>query len=368
MKLLMVSNVNILDENSIGVMNKMLGQSKAFKTYGIDAHIIYNKLHIVIVDKLFNNIKIKIRPSSTLDYYNKLLELIEVGRYDVIYIRYPLSDYYFLNFLDSLKKINKRIKVLLDFPTYPYDLEINDKSVLTIDTFFAKYLRDYVDFGICYNKLSHIYGIPVFHIGNGINLESINTRNETVQRTNRIDLIAVANVAFWQAYDRIIEGLKIYYDNNNFDHLVCFNIVGLGSDIIKLTNLSNKYNLQKYINFHGYKSGEDLDKLFNNCDIGVGTLGMYRKCMKDGATLKAREYCARGIPFVLGYDDLDFPYDFKYAYKVTNDDTPININSIIEFYYKVYNNRDLVSDMRKYAEDNLTWEAKLKPIVDELMK
>ncbi|MCY6353985.1 glycosyltransferase [Clostridium sp. ZS2-4] len=368
MKLLILSNINTANENSLGILNKVFGQAKGFISHGVNVHLIYNKLHFTILDKICDNDKIKIRPSSTKDYYNRMLKLIETNKYDCIYIRYPLSDYYFLNFLESIKKINPKINIILDFPTYPYKAEISDKNILIKDEFFNRYLREYVDLGVCYNKLNYIYDIPVYCSGNGINLKSINVKNRSIKKTNRIDLIAVANVDFWQGYDRVIQGLKIYYDSNYLDYLVYFNIVGLGNDITKLTTLVNKHGLEEYVIFQGYKSGKDLDELFDKCDIGMGTFGMYRKSMRDGATLKAREYCARGIPFVLGYEDLDFSSDFKYALKVSNDDTPININTIIEFYNKVYEDKDLVGNMRKYAEENLTWEAKLKPIINKLVK
>lgn len=368
MKLLMLSNEDISNENNLGVFNKLFGQANTFISHKIDVDFIYSELHFMVLDKLCNNEKIKIRPRSTKDYYNKILDLIISNKYNVIYIRYPLSDYYFLNFLESVKEINCKIKIILDFPTYPYKDEIREENILIKDEFFNAYLHKYVEFGICYNKLNYIYDIPVYCIGNGIDLKNIVVKSKSIKKTNTIDLIAVANIAFWQGYDRLIEGLKIYYNNNYSDYLVYLNIVGAGNDITKLTNLVNEYGLEDYVIFHGYKSGKDLDELFNNCDIGMGTFGMYRKSMRDGATLKVREYCSRGIPFVLGYEDLDFSTDFKYALKVSNDDIPININTIIEFYNKVYKDKDLAGNMRKYAEENLTWEAKLKPIINKLLK
>lgn len=366
MKLLMLCNADVLNENNLGIFNKMFGQAEAFNSYGIDVDFIYNKLHLVILHKLHSNETVKYRPYSTNDYYNKILRLVSANKYNIIYIRYSLSDYYFLEFLDRLRKINFELNIILDFPTYPYEDEIYDKNILIKDSFFSKYLHNYVDFGLSYNKLNYIHDIPVYYIGNGINLKNINVKNMIIKKSNRIDLIAVANIAFWQGYDRVIEGLKVYYENSNFNYLVYFNIVGLGEDITKLTTLVNKYNLQKYVVFHGYKSGKDLEELFNSCDIAMGTFGMYRKSMQDGSTLKAREYCARGIPFLIGYEDLDFLSDFKYALKVSNNNTIIDINSIIDFYNNVYKDKNLVSSMRKYAEENLTWEAKLKPVIDKI--
>lgn len=366
MKLLIISNLDITNENSVGVLNKIFGQVEAFSNYGIDVDLIYNKLHFVILNKICCNEKIKFRPSSTKDYYNKILNLININKYDVIYIRYSLSSYYFFDFLKNIKGNNPRVKVILDFPTYPYEQELNNERVLQIDKFFRKYNHRFVDFGVCYNKLEYIHDIPVYYVGNGINLKNVNCKNMNIKKINRIDLIAVANIAFWQGYDRIIEGLKRYYDNSNLHYLIYFNVVGLGEDITKLTTLVNKYNLDKYVTFHGYKSGRDLDELFDKCDIAIGTLGMYRKGMKDGSTLKAREYCARGIPFILGYDDLDFPLEFKYALKLSNNDISINIDDIIKFYNMVYKNRNVVAEMRSYAEKNLSWESKLKVVVEKI--
>lgn len=367
MKLLMLSNVDILNESSMGVLNKLFGQANAFKSYGIDVSFIYNKLHIVIADSLCNNEKIKIRPSSTKDYYNKILKLIKMDRYDVVYIRYPLSEYYFINFLDSLKKINNKIKIIIDFPTYPYEQELSDNDKLNVDKYFRKYLHKFVDFGVCYNDVDSIFSIPVFNIGNGIDVDNISVKKHQNFDERKLEIIAVANLSIWHGYDRLLLGLVKYYEEKH-DLGVHFSVVGVGSQLSNLRYIVYKYDLEQYVTFHGIKRDEELNELFNKSQVAIGSLGMHRTGLKDGATLKAREYCTRGIPFVLGYDDLDFQSEFKYILKVANDDTPIDINHIIEFYHKVYKDKNLAANMRKYAEDNLTWKVKLKPIISELMK
>jgi hypothetical protein len=42
------------------------------------------------------------------------------------------------------------------------------------------------------------------------------------------------------------------------------------------------------------------------CDLGLGTLALYRKGMREASPLKVREYLAYGLPTVIGYDDTDF--------------------------------------------------------------
>ena len=52
--------------------------------------------------------------------------------------------------------------------------------------------------------------------------------------------------------------------------------------------------------------------------------------------------------------------------KVTNDATPININSVIDFYEKMYNGKDFIEDMRVYAKEHLLWKKILRPVIEYL--
>ncbi|MCY6959577.1 glycosyltransferase [Clostridium brassicae] len=366
MKLLMMSNLDVTNKNSLGVLNKIFGQVDAFSNYGIDIDLIYNKLHFIMVKKICSNKEIKFRPSSTRDYYNKILNLININKYDVIYVRYPLSNYYFLNFLKSIKDSNSKVKIILDFPTYPYEEELNNERILQIDKFFRRYINKFVDFGVCYNNLNSIFSIPVLKLGNGINLKKIPLKNQIEQDRKELNLIAVANISKWHGYDRLILGLSEYYKEKP-EIKVYFNIIGNGNELENLKNLVYKLELGKYVVFHGIKDGNQLSEMFDKSHLAIGSLGMYRIGLKDGATLKVREYCARGIPFVLGYDDLDFSLDFKYAFKATNDNTPINIHNLIEFCNKIHENGDVAKEMRNYAEKNLSWEFKLKAVIEKII-
>ena len=89
--------------------------------------------------------------------------------------------------------------------------------------------------------------------------------------------------------------------------------------------------MEGYVILYGKKHGEDLDHLFNCCDFGIGSLGRHRVGIDKIKTLKNREYAARGIPFV--YSETDTDFDQKaYVLKVPADETPIDINHIIQFY------------------------------------
>jgi len=119
--------------------------------------------------------------------------------------------------------------------------------------------------------------------------------------------------------------------------------------------------------FHSRKHAEELDGLFEETHIAIGGLGYHRISLRSAAALKVREYCARGMPFVISYNDLDFPDDFPYMLKVPADESPVDIEQILRFYDRI-KEREFVKEMREYAEKNLSWEAKLKPVIDEINK
>jgi glycosyltransferase involved in cell wall biosynthesis len=55
------------------------------------------------------------------------------------------------------------------------------------------------------------------------------------------------------------------------------------------------------------------------CDIGIGTLALYRKGMQEATPLKVREYLALGLPVVGAYLDTDIPTDAPYFLRLPNE-------------------------------------------------
>ncbi|MGB9821334.1 MAG: glycosyltransferase [Pseudothermotoga sp.] len=186
------------------------------------------------------------------------------------------------------------------------------------------------------------------------------------QKSEAFNLIGVANVSFWHGFDRVIKGLANYYKKGP-EKKVYFHVVGDGPALPRVKTLVEKSGVEEYIIFHGVKTGRDLDELFNICHVAVGSLGMHRIRLKTGSILKSREYCARGIPFIIGYEDPDFPQIFKYVFRVPADETPVDIESVVAFYDRI-KNENYALEMRKYAEEHLVWSVKLKPVVETIRK
>jgi glycosyltransferase involved in cell wall biosynthesis len=137
-----------------------------------------------------------------------------------------------------------------------------------------------------------------------------------------------------------------------------FHIVGDGDELENLQHLKKSVAPEAVIHFHGFLSGLPLAEMFDTCHIAIGSLGIHRNRMKEAASLKVREYCSRGIPFILSNKDPDFPDDFAYCLHLEPTDTPVNIEEIISFTQKVCKNPDHPKIMRKYAEEHADWHIK----------
>ena len=75
-------------------------------------------------------------------------------------------------------------------------------------------------------------------------------------------------------------------------------IVGEGSPIEEYKRIVEKYEIAEHVIFYGLKTGRELDSIYDQCSIGVENLGFHRTGVYRASTLKAREYAAKGLPFI----------------------------------------------------------------------
>lgn len=344
---------------SVGVRKKIKAQCRAFqKVFGHAYYTLYcgQMLYLLqeeqIIDKEFANTK---KMCNEI-----LLQWTEKYNISKIYIRYIVSDIWFVEFLEELK--NRNIKCVLEFPSYPYDGEGWRKKAIE-DNYYREQMHQFVEQCTTYSNLKSVLGIPCITLVNGVDIRE-QPEKKIRKKDESIVLLAVASMAQWHGYERIIKGMHNYYSNNGKKNIV-FHMVGKGAELQYYNQLVDTYQLYEHVFFHGQLEGEELDEMYDNSDIAIGSLGFYKSGYHSGAPIKLREYCARGIPFVYGYDDISFQEKDYFACKVSNDSVPIDINTMIEFYESVYN-RDFGKDMRQYTLSYLTWDRILQPVINYL--
>lgn len=364
-------------KDSEGISKKIVAQLKALKNQGMKVAFSYlvadekNQFTGRYIDgeriDKYSNIPMISKFEWRCKYKN-LYHYINQNEIKLVFIRYiHFGNPFFISFLKKLKK--NGIKVLLEIPTYPYDheyknLKFGSKIVLLIEKVSRRKFKNYVTRIITLTPHSTIFGVPAILISNGIDPGSINII-QNKRSDNDIHLIGVATMAFWHGYDRVIEGLHNYYSNEERDRKkIYFHIVGdtFNRESILYKELVKKYNLSNYIVFHGRKSGEELDSLFNIADIAVGSIGGHRISVNNIKALKNREYCARGIPFFYSETDEDFENQ-DFTFKVPPDDSPVRIEKIVDF---VNSTKFDPVEIRNYAIENLTWDRQFEKIIQDV--
>jgi hypothetical protein len=287
---------------------------------------------------------------------------------DLVYMRYTFFEPRFLGCLKQLKGMGAH--TVLEIPTYPYDQEYADKPLfkqlfLYVDRFFRKRLSGKIDLIVSpYGPYENIFNVPSILVSNGIDLNQMPLA-ESPEKLSPFVMIGIGNLSVWHAYDRILKGLK----NLNNEQRVNFKliIVGKGPELERYEQLVSKYQLKPYVQFTGMLQGIELDSVFNRVHLGLGSLGMHRLLLNSGNSLKNKEFCARGLPFVISAEDTDFPSHFPYIWRVSADESPIDPLQLKAQYAAIMHG-DFRNEMRAFAEENLSWLSRMQVVLDCIQK
>ena len=325
-----------------GISKKKLAQIKGLEECGNKVLNCYYTVNPVngermwmtddnVLVNLGRGIRAKIR--KRIDY-EPIIAFIRENQIEFVYMRSEHNANPFLiRFVKKLR--NAGVKIVMEIPTYPYDQEyitFKGKFHLSIDRMFRKQLAQTLNAIVTFSEENVIFGQRTIQISNGIDFSSIPMK-QTIKKPGELHLIGVAEIHYWHGFDRIIAGLRDYYKRGDISTKVYFHIVGEFAGIRErneILPLITDNNLENYVTLHGRQFGAELDRLFNLADLGIGSLARHRSGIIFIKTLKNREYAARGIPFVYSEIDDDFE-DKPYILKVAADESPIDINRLIEF-------------------------------------
>jgi len=297
---------------------------------------------------------------------SKCRELIKLKKIDIVYMRYPCGDPLVASFVQRFGNY-----IITEHQTIE-SVELKGRKRLSlIKTYFEnlygpKILRRVAGIvGVTtqiteYEVSRSTESKPHLVNGNGIDVASVPLRTPAEFNRKDLEILCVAQVAKWHGLDRLIKGMAEYKGNVN----VRLHIVGDGSEVPNLKKLVSNLKLESSVVFYGFKTGKELDELFDKCHIAVGSLGLHRIGVSEGSILKVREYCTRGIPFIYGAMDSDFNEEFPYILRVPPDESPIDLNAVFSFAAVALSDTEHSVKMREYAEENLDWSIKMKKLID----
>jgi glycosyltransferase involved in cell wall biosynthesis len=376
-----------------GVRKKVVAQVKAFKENNCEPFLFLydfsgvrevSRTYSFLVGEGISQYK-TFSPQKTRGIVNtfmrrkrlfyEVLRCVEESACDVVFFRYPMGDPFFCSFLDKVKKpvvTEHQCKELIE-------ISLSGKGII--------YWSERLFRGAIRKKLSGMVGVTQeitdyqlalagvslhrdkgITIGNGVDVQSLPLRciPKGLEEDSELHLLFVAHVSLWHGVDRLIRGLAGFCAGDvgcSGHKKIVLHIVGQGSAVPELETLVKKHGLEKRVFFHGPLYGPDLDAMFDRCHIGVGSLGVHRKGLRETSELKAREYCARGIPFITAFGDPDFDETFPYIKKFPVSEKAIDMLEVRSFAERVLQDPEHPQKMREYAEKTLNWTPKMKKLV-----
>jgi len=197
---------------------------------------------------------------------------------------------------------------------------------------------------------------------NGIGVQQYKVRNSPKlgDTLKLIFLKGTSTISPWNGFERIINSIDYYNSKSNkykIELIICGH------------KFEGEIPKRDYISHLGYLKKVELDNIIDEAHIGISTMESYKEGIYEASRLKAREYVARGIPFIYANDDLDFNNETDYfALKLTNSNELIEFNKVIEFAQKVLSNQNHPQLMRNYAEEYLDFKIKMNQLITEFKK
>jgi len=376
MKKLFYYTTKDMTDSEVGINNKIREQIDFFRKSGFSVDAVYRRNVTELVVNRKNRTQeredvlktLRMRPYKI--FANTLVrKYIEKNEYDCAYIRYVYCD---MEFMKLLKALRKRCRcIVIEIPTFPYDAELVDNTehriLLQLDRLHRNGMKKYADRVVTFSPDSEIFGIPAIRTMNGLNFDHVGISERNDNYRDKINLIAVASHARWHGYDRILAGMADYCKKGG-ERDFLFHIVGEGPELDNYRQMVQDNKLQDHVIFYGTRKGEELDEIYNNCDIAAASFGFHRIGLTLASNLKSREYAAKGLPVISGVDIDIFKGPLsEYFCLVPYDDSPVDMEEVASFYDRIYGDKSHESvskTIRSIASSECSLDAVMQPVLD----
>jgi len=330
----------------VGVLKKTNHQTEILRELGMDVATVV--FHIQrLTPQEFKYIEFhKISPGSVfflplskeiygyLTKWDYMDHFLSKRFFDFILMRYPLANFMLEKFirkygefiifehqakeipeLNSLRSFNSFLKAQLE-KIYGRKILEGVKGIIGVTP------------GIINYEFSRISTFkPHAIISNGINTGEIALSKRPFYDGKELSLLFVGSEEVpWHGIDRLLRGIALYRKAT-----LRINLHLVGNLTNKVKKTVNDLKIEDKVYFHGPIYGKEIDRIFDSTHIAIGTLALHRKQMKQACPLKVREYTARGIPFVIAYEDVDLEDNLPFYLRLPADDFPVDIEKIVSW-------------------------------------
>jgi glycosyltransferase involved in cell wall biosynthesis len=356
---------------SNGIVSKNEGIKNGFLANGVNVDVLeFNSTGVYTKDaQIFHYSQNRYRRILQHNYqiWKNILDVIQRNSYEFVWLRASILTSAIAGFLAQIKTRFPSCKIILEYGAYPFvkELPAFKQAIYYLNIRNEKRAHRFSDFIISYSGQEYIDDRPNIPIDNGVDVESIPFTSNRPGISSEINFISVSSLRKWHAYERFIEGMAIFKQEKH-KQIVNFHVVGNGPEHEKLVQITKTLGLDGEVIFHDFKSGTQLDSIFEQSHVAIGTLGFHRIGLNNSSSLKNREYFARGLPLVLSTFDKDMPSSLPFVKYIPEGETPVNIQDVVTFARNVYRIPDVNQMIRNYAHENVSWGSKIKIVLEYL--
>lgn len=358
--------------NSSGVMKKVNRHMKVLQKH-FEMESMPLKILTTTKGKIVSRLPYGLVPRN----YDEVLN--SMRNPDFIYMRRINLDRGCYHFFREIKAKWPYCKLIVEIYTYPYDVDDFLRNFEYVVRMLPFYLKDkyyrvrqkqYVDRFVTYSNDDEIFGVKTIRTINGYDVAADTPKKPKQAETGPdfpIHMISVAHLQPQHGYERVIRGLAEYYASGDCTREVFYHVVGDGPEQEKYRKLAEEYHLEEHVIFYGKRVGEELTMLYNQCDLGLCSFGLYKYGIDACSALKIPEYLAKGLPIMTGCKTCMLgDEEIRYCLEFPNDPSSIDIHRMIQFYDSLYGNREpeqLITQIREYAMSHFSEDLAFEPIV-----
>jgi glycosyltransferase involved in cell wall biosynthesis len=367
--------------NNLGLDVTGIFMNRGIEKYSYDAEekIIYVPLNIAPLPAWFNrrflrDLKWWFAAHSYLrQFYKQLNQEVDKHPFDLMLFRYPLANKFLYRF--ARRHRNKIIfehnsKELVEMnmsadknPAMRYYIPAEKKYAPKV----LSCARAIIGVGntLVQYQLSRSGRTDLRHtvIPNGIDVNTLPLRSVPPFAGEWKFLLVTGSPSPWVGIDILLNSLAAYRGAEKV-HLY---IVGPHSSAVE--KMVSALNLTEVVTLTGEKNSRELDGYFNDCHVAFGTLAMQRVELPEHSALKVLEYAARGIPFVISYDETNFAHLSEFApyfQKQEYNGRTLDIEKVISFAKGIIADKNHPEAMRAIAARHFDFNVKMKQLTDFL--